>query len=189
MTTGLPAAIRFSNRPDVLARAISNSPATGKTALYDAVIEALDRLRTGTRNKKALIVISDGGDNASAHSLRQMLNKAGQSSALVYTIGVFDEEDPDRNPGVLRRLARATGGESFLPGRLSEVVTVCEGIARDIRNQYTLAYVSTNASQSGAWRTIRVVVHSASKQRLSVRTRNGYIAAGGSKPADADGAP
>ena len=62
-----------------------------------------------------LIVVSDGGDNASAHSLAQVMKLAEQSSAVIYTVGVFDEEDPDRNPGVLKRLAQATGGEAFLP--------------------------------------------------------------------------
>ena len=62
-----------------------------------------------------LIVVSDGGDNASPRSLDQVMKLAEQSSAVIYTVGVFDEDDPDRNPGVLKRLARATGGEAFLP--------------------------------------------------------------------------
>ena len=128
-----------------------------------------------------LIVISDGGDNASAHSLAEVLKMAERSSALVYTIGIFDEEDPDRNPGVLRRLARATGGEAFFPGQLNEVVAICERIARDIRHQYTIGYVSNVTAQPGAYRAIRVVARAAGKNKLSVRTRSGYIAAGASQ--------
>ena len=154
---GDPGPARTTSRspiaPEDLASAIANAPATGMTALYDAIVEARKRLQTGSRDKKVLIVISDGGDNASSHTLAEVLKMAGQSSALVYTIGIFDDEDPDRNPAVLRRLAAATGGEAFFPGRTSEVVAICERIARDIRNQYTLGYVSTSAAQPGAYRT------------------------------------
>ena len=101
VTLGLPDSIRLSNRADELARAIGNTPVTGKTALYDAVAVARERLREGTREKKVLIVISDGGDNASRHTLAEVLAMAGQSGVLVYTIGIFDPEDSDKNPDVL----------------------------------------------------------------------------------------
>ena len=114
-TLGLPDAIRFTHRPDELARAISNTPAEGMTALYDAIAEALRRLETGNRDKKALIVISDGGDNASKHRLGGVLKLAEQSSAPIYTIGIFDQDDPDRNPRALKHLAAATGGDAFFP--------------------------------------------------------------------------
>ena len=93
----------------------------------------------------------------SLQNLAQVMKLAGQSSAVIYTIGLFDENDPDQNPGVLKRLARATGGEAFLPGELSEVVAICERIARDIRHQYTIGYVPSNPARDGAYRAIRVV--------------------------------
>jgi VWFA-related protein len=175
VTLGLPDAIPLSNHPEELARAISSTPATGKTALYDAIAAARGRLLAGSRDKKVLIVISDGGDNASSHSLVDVLKMAEQSGVLVYTIGIFDPEDEDRNPAVLRRLAGETGGEAFFPGDLDEVVTVCERIARDIRNQYTIGYVSSNASQSEAWRAIKVIAAGEGKSKLVVRTRSGYV--------------
>jgi VWFA-related protein len=173
VTLGLAGATRFTNQSDELAHAVSNTPATGKTALYDAVVEAHQGLKAGSREKKVLIVISDGGDNASAHTLDDALKIAQRSSALVYTIGIFDDEDPDRNPNVLKRLARASGGEAFFPSQLNNVVAVCERIARDIRHQYTLGYVSSNAPQAG-YRVIRVVARSG-KRKLFVRTRSGYV--------------
>jgi VWFA-related protein len=177
VTLGLPAAMRFTNRPDLLAQAISSSPATGQTALYDAIAQAQERLQAGSRDKKVLIVVSDGGDNASTHTLQDVLKTAGQSTALIYTIGIFDANDADRNPGVLRRLARATGGEAFFPEQLEEAVDICDAIARDIRHQYTLGYVSTNTALSGRYRSIRVVAHAPdNKGKLIVRTRSGYIA-------------
>jgi Ca-activated chloride channel family protein len=187
VTLGLPGAFRFSNRPDELGQAISNMPATGKTALYDAVVEAQERLQAGDRDKKVLIVVSDGGDNASAHSLAEVVRIAERSSALVYTVGIFDAEDPDRNPNVLRRLARATGGEAFFPDHINDVAAICERIARDIRRQYTLGYVSSNTAQQRAYRVIRVVARVTEKGKLFVRTRAGYIA-GESRPVKHEGA-
>lgn len=165
----------FTNLPDDLVRAIYGTRAEGRTALYDATVQALDRLQAGRPEKKALIVISDGGDNASRHSLAELLKTAEQSSALVYTVGIFDDDDPDRNPGVLKRLAQVTGGEAFFPGQRNDVAAVCERIARDIRNQYTLGFVSSNEEQTGAFRSLRAVARMG-KRKLSVRTRSGYIA-------------
>jgi hypothetical protein len=103
---------------------------------------------------------------------------AGWRSAVIYTIGIFGEGDPDRNPGVLKRLAEATGGEAFSPDRVSEVVAICERIARDIRHQYTIGYVPINPARDGAYHAIRVTAQSKGHGRLSVRTRSGYIAGG-----------
>lgn len=178
VTRGLPAAIPFSNRPDELASAISSTPATGKTALYDAVWKAREWLVGGSRDKKVLIVISDGGDNASAHTLADVLQAGNKSNIQVFTIGIFDPDDPDRNPAALRQLALATGGEAFVPGELSEVVSVCESIAKDIRTQYTLGYLSSAAAQSSGYHSIKVVARGTGKTRLSVRTRSGYSGGG-----------
>jgi Ca-activated chloride channel homolog len=177
VTLGLPESIRFSDRPDQLARAISNTPAAGETALYDAVIAALGEVQAGAPEQKVLVVISDGGDNASAHSLREALQRAGTSSASIYTIGIFEEDDPDRNPDVLRHLAKATGGEAYFPTRLDEVVAVCERIARDIRHQYTVGYAPTRTAETSAFRSIRVTAEESGRGKLLVRARSGYIAA------------
>jgi VWFA-related protein len=170
-----------ANRPEQLAQAISSRPTLGQTALYDAVVVALQRLRVGSQEKRVLIVISDGGDNASKHTLAEVLTLVEQATALVYTVGVFDEDDPDKNPAVLRRLAHITGGEAFFPKELDDVVSICERIARDIRNQYTVGYVSTNVEQPGVYRSIRLVARAAGKGKLAVRTRSGYIAGGSAK--------
>ncbi len=176
VTFGLPSAIQFSHDATELESAILTAPAGGKTALYDAIAEALEQLKASTLDKKVLIVISDGGDNASTHTLNQVLNLADQSNAIIYTIGIYDEDDPDRNPRVLSRLARTTGGQAFFPGKVSAVVDICTRIARDIRNQYTIGYVPTNPIRNGGYRAIRVVAHAPGRGRLFVRTRTGYIA-------------
>lgn len=177
VSLGLPSALRFTDRPDLLALAISSRPAIGQTALYDAVVQALQALQAGSREKKALIVFSDGGDNASVHSLAQVIRQAEESNALVYTIGILDAEDRDWNPSVLRSLARASGGEAFFPRQLDEVVAICDRIAHDIRNQYTLGYVPISAAQPGAYHKIRMSARQAGSGKLSVRARSGYAEA------------
>ena len=177
VTLGLRAGAGWSNRAEDLEQAISGTPAEGMTALYDAVAVALDRLRAGD-GKKVLIVISDGGDNASRHTLAEALKMAEASAAMVYTIGIFGEHDEDRNPDVLRRLARVTGGETYVPRELKEVVAICERIARDIRHQYTLGYVPSAAATPGVYRAIRVAAGGTADGKLLVRARSGYIAGG-----------
>ncbi|MGA9628282.1 MAG: VWA domain-containing protein [Bryobacteraceae bacterium] len=176
---GLPAAIRFTDSTAELRDAIAATPIRGMTALYDAIAKGLEELQAGSRDKKVLIVVSDGGDNASAHSLAQVMKLAGQSNAVVYTVGIFQAEDKERNLGVLKDLAQATGGEAFLPEELPEVTAICERIARDIRHQYTIGYVPNNPTHDGVYHAIRVLARAEGHHgRLSVRTRTGYIASG-----------
>ena len=172
----LPGNIPFTGPSGQLRVALSRIKADGKTALYDAIGAALEHLKSGNRDKKVLIVVSDGGDNASRHRLAQIMATARQSDAIIYTLGIFDEDDPDKNPHVLRQLARETGGEAFLPETLSEVVPVCEQIARDIRNQYTIAYIPTDRKLDGTYRAIQVKAEAPHRGRLFVRTRTGYTA-------------
>ncbi len=176
VTLGLPAAIRFTRRFDELTRAIANTPANGQTALYDAIATALERVQTDTREKKALIVISDGGDNASKRTLAEVLVLAERSNVLLYTLGIFEPTDPDRNPGALKRLAAATGGEAYFPSTREAIVAAAERIARDIRSQYIIGYTSNSARQPNAYRKIRVVADSMERGKLIVRARAGYRA-------------
>ena len=171
---GLPPDVPFTDRQEQLRRALSGIGAIGQTSLYDGIAVALDHLKLGNRERKVLIVISDGGDNASKHSLAQVLGMARQSTAIIYAIGIFDEQDGDQNPSVLRRLAKETGGEAFFPESSRDITSICEGIARDIRNQYTLTYVPTIASQDGSYRAIEVRASAPGRGRLLVRTRTGY---------------
>ncbi len=172
---GLPHAMEFTNLPAQLKAAILGSPTTGKTALYDSVLLALKRLDYGKRDRNVLLVVSDGADNASRISLDELLKIAGQSSAMIYAIGIFAPDDPYRNPGVLRKLAEATGGEAFFPKELEDLPAICERIAREIRSQYILGYISNNPERAGHYRRIRVIANSEAYEKLSVRTRAGYV--------------
>jgi len=147
----------------------------GRTALYDALVAGLDHLSAGTRARKILIVISDGGDNASRATLDAVLARARASNATIYTIGIYDRDDPDKNPGALKSLAETTGGERFLPRSTGPLIQACERIAREIRSGYTIGY--TPPDRDGNYHRVRVVVDTPDR-KLSVRTRPGYFAAG-----------
>jgi VWFA-related protein len=186
VTLGLPAKVRFTASVAQLESAIAAAPASGQTALYDAIAKALGELKAGSRDKKVLIVVSDGGDNASALSRAQVMKLADQSSAVIYTIGVFDADDADQNPGVLKHLAQVTGGEAFVTDQISEIGPISERIARDIRHQYTIGYEPANPSRDDASHTIRVHASVKGREKLSVRTRTSYVA-GGEPRLDAKG--
>jgi VWFA-related protein len=188
VSLGLPADTPFTDQAAQLEVALSRIAADGETALYDAVAAALEHLKKGNQDKKVLIVISDGGDNASKHNLAQIMAMAGHPDAIIYTIGLFIAEDPDRNPGVLKRLAKDTGGEAFLPESVGEVLPICQRIARDIRNQYTIAYAPANRKQDGTYRVIQVKANAPGHGRLVVRTRAGYYAPSKPQPLPANAA-
>ncbi len=177
VSLGLPPSELFSANPTELTKALNDVPAYGMTALYDAVEAGLAHAGQAGRAKNVLIVISDGGDNASHYRLPQVLSDAERSDVIIYTIGLFDENDGDQNPGVLRKLARATGGEAFFPEATADVVPICQRIAEDIRQQYTIGYIPSNPKLDNTYRTIRVKASAPHRGKLIVRARAGYIAA------------
>ncbi len=188
VSLGLPDTELFSARTTELDQALNGIPASGKTALYDAIEVGLDHLKEATLDKKVLIVISDGGDNASHHTLSQVLASIARSDTIVYTIGLFDPYDEDSNPGILKKIARASGGEAFLPRETRQVVQICGRIAEDIRDQYTIGYLPSNQASDGTYRTIRVTATGPHGAKLLGRTREGYVALPkGKDPAVASG--
>jgi VWFA-related protein len=176
VTFGLPTERLFSASSSELQKALNGVPARGMTALYDAIEEGLKHLKGATNEKKVLMVISDGGDNASHHTLEQVLYDAGHSDVIIYTIGLFDPFDEDQNPGVLRKIARVTGGEVFLPKVSSDVAPICKRIAADIRHQYTIGYQPSDQNFDNRYRPIRVTASRPYGGKLFVRTREGYFA-------------
>ena len=173
---GLSENTLFTDSAPQLQAALSRYHPDGETALYDALAAALAHLKKGNRDKKVLIVVSDGADNASKHSLAEVMAAASKSDTIIYALGLYEPGDPDANPGVLKRLARATGGTAFMPESIKEIVPLCEQVARDIRNQYTIAYVPTNSRQDGTHRVIQMKAEAPGRGRMVVRTRSGYDA-------------
>ena len=113
---GLPVNTPFTDQVAQLEVALSRIRAHGETALYDAVAAALEHLKMGNRDKKVLIIISDGGDNASKHKLAEIIAMVGQPDAIIYTIGIFDEQDPDRNPAGAQAACQGHGRRGLLAG-------------------------------------------------------------------------
>ena len=171
---GLPDIQLFSDNVDQLRAALWRGVPEGRTALYDAIEMAIYQLEFGRRDKKALIVITDGGDNISTHKFPDVMQHALESEATIYAVGIFDQDDPDKNPGVLNRLARLTGGQAYFPAKLDQIVSICREIAQDIRTRYTIGYIPA-AGDRTAERRLKVTASSPDGQKLVVRTRTGYL--------------
>jgi VWFA-related protein len=172
----LPSSLAFTSDRSELTRRLSEMRIEGTTALYDALQLSLDHLKKGSRQRKALVLISDGGDNASVSKLDDVLRRAQQSSATIYCIGIYDPAQKDRDPAVLKRIAKVTGGEAYFPENLAALESMWPKIAASIRGQYTIGYVSSNASQTGEYRRVRITAKNKHGKVLEVRTRPGYIA-------------
>lgn len=166
----------FTSNPVDLRSAMLRIHARGETALYDAIAAALTHVRQSPLQKKVLIVVSDGGDNSSTLRFKDILKMIQESNVLVYTVGLADQYDDDRNPGVLKKLAKASGGEAFFPNKVSEASSVLEAVSRDIRNQYTVGYAPKDERKDGTYRAIRVKVTAPHSNHWTVRTRPGYFA-------------
>ncbi|PYU15433.1 MAG: VWA domain-containing protein, partial [Acidobacteria bacterium] len=136
----------FTSDLNEMKDALERIDSRGSTALYDALIGSLDHLKKGHRDKKVLLVITDGVDNASRKSLEVTVQEAQRSEALIYAVGLFSQEtksDAKRARRALNSLTQATGGLAFFPERTEDTEAICTQIAHDIRNQYTLAYYPT----------------------------------------------
>jgi Ca-activated chloride channel family protein len=173
--SGLPPDIPFSDDLAVLHDALSRNKPEGQTALYDAIAFALQHLEKGQRAKKMLVVVSDGGDNRSRRTLPELMKLIQESQATIYAVGIYDRDDTDHNPEVLKRIANAGGGEWFLPQLVDQIGPICRKIAKDIRNRYTIGYIpDRNPGDKAAIRNIKVDISAPDHKKLTVRTRTSY---------------
>ncbi len=158
--------------------ALQRIEARGGTALYDATVASADHLKkSGPLEKKVLLVVTDGEDNASRESLEQAIrNLQAQNGPTVYTIGILGDEHSKRARRALREMAEETGGVAFFPKDVSEVNAITSQIAHDIRNQYTIVYKPTKPQSAGGYRTVKVEASAKGYKHLQVRTRSGYYA-------------
>jgi Ca-activated chloride channel family protein len=175
---GLPSNTPFSSDPGSLREALLGRYPAGRTALYDALTLAAKHLAEGKWERKALLLISDGGDNNSDQSFGDAVRAVEESGATLYNIGLFDPDEPEHNLGTLRRLSKMTGGETFVPMNLSEIGPLCLRVAADIRASYTLAYTPPQPEQHSKPRKLKVVATDPGAGKLMARTRTSYILAG-----------
>jgi Ca-activated chloride channel homolog len=175
-----------SNLADLIA-ALSHLDTRGETALYDAVYLSADHLNAGKKDKKTLLLISDGEDNKSKLSLDKVLAKLRESKITVYAIGLLEEDDArgtffGKSPSkkareVLEKFAETTGGRAYFPKSVDEVGELCRRIAHDLRNHYTLGYTPSNRKLDGSWRKITIRLNPPrALSKVTVRTKEGYYA-------------
>ena len=173
----LPPSLPFTSDAGIFRVALAGAMgAQGRTAMYDAISNGLSYIAKGHHPRRVLVVVGDGGDNASTKTFDEVLKEAQSSNAAIYTVGIIDPLERDADPGLLKRLANATGGKSFFPRDVEDVDDVLQQIAEDIRHSYTLGYVSTNSARDGKFRKVRVVVNDSDRRSLRVRARDGYRA-------------
>ncbi len=168
----------YTSQIPKLKDALERIEARGGTALYDAVVASSDHLKkSGNLEKKVLLVVTDGEDNASAESLEQAVHRLQeQNGPTIYTIGLLGDEHSKRAKRALRVMAEETGGLAFFPNNLGEVEAITQQIAHDIRNQYTIGYKPSKPQSEGGFRMVKVEASAKGYKKLQVRTRSGYYA-------------
>src|ERR1700739_4034120 len=170
----------FTNSIPELKEALERIDARGSTALYDAIIGSLDHLKKGSKEKKVLLIVTDGEDNTSRNTLEKTVREIQKTDTVVYTIGLLGQESKKSAKTARRALttiAQASGGVAYFPENVEDVHAICEQVAHDIRHQYTLAYYPSNGARDGTFRTVRVdVIPPRGRGKLVARTRNGYYA-------------
>jgi VWFA-related protein len=168
----------FTDKIPQLKEALERIESRGGTALYDAIVASAEHLKKNARlEKKVLLVVTDGEDNASRESLEQAIRRLqAENGPTVYTIGLLGEERQRRARRALLAMAEQTGGVAFFPKDLGEVDSITQEVAHDIRNQYTIGYRPSTPQTAGGYRTVKVEAHAPGYKRLMVRTRSGYYA-------------
>ncbi len=152
------------------------------TALYDAVYLGVERVTRGAHRKKALLIISDGQDNASRYSFKEVRRLMKESDVVIYSVGIMDGRDSGSMEGLqgqafLDELSSVTGGKSFYPNSAVEMDEIFERIALELRNQYSIGYTPDDFEPNGKWRKVKVKVKPPrGLPRLTVRSREGYYA-------------
>jgi Ca-activated chloride channel family protein len=172
---GLPPGVSFAEGFEQLRLALSTVTTRGMTALYDGIATGLEHLDKGTLTRRVLIVVSDGGDNASHQQLKTVVENARRSNAVMYAVGLIDPDDKEGDRDVLKQLAQLTGGAAFFPDKVGQVKEVFQRIAQEIRTSYVLGYVPPDAPRNGEFRRVRVTVTAQGRRGLTARTRSGYF--------------
>jgi Ca-activated chloride channel homolog len=180
----------FTNNLGALHEALDRLDSRGGTALYDAVIASCDHLaKAAKRDKKIIILITDGEDNTSQESLEQAIRAVqDENGPTIYSIGILGTEGRQRRARrALEELSLQTGGVAFFPKNLDEVDSISQAVARDIRNQYSLTYKPSNPQTNGGYRPVKVIARAPGYKELIARTKSGYFAGEQNKTASSKG--
>ena len=170
-----------------LVDALDNIDARGETALYDAIYLSADHVKAGKKDKKALLLITDGEDNVSKYGINKVIEALKQSKTTLYCVGLLEEDDqrgglfkkpPSKKAkDDLQKFAALTGGQAFFPKSIDEVEDLVKNIAHDLRNHYTVTYTPTNSRLDGSYREISVKVNPPKNLgKVTWHTKQGYYA-------------
>ncbi|CAN5184951.1 hypothetical protein BH20ACI1_BH20ACI1_32310 [soil metagenome] len=168
---------------EAVLRKLTLVQAKDNTALYDAVYLGTERVTRGTHQKKAILIISDGQDNSSRYSFKEVRRLMKESDVVIYSVGIMDNRDAGSMVGMqgqafLDSLSSVTGGKSFYPQTNVELDEIFERIAIELRHQYSIGYTPKDFKPDGEWHKVKVKVKPPRGfPRLTVRYRDGYIAA------------
>jgi Ca-activated chloride channel family protein len=157
---------------------IRQKKAAGNTALYDAIGTYLDGA-AGQDGRKIMLLYTDGGDNQSSLGFGELLNLLKASDATVYAIGELEHQSATtrlQQRMILQQIAEVTGGQALFPTAVKELDGVYAKVLAEIRAQYTIGYLSTNAKTDGAWRKVEAKIIRKDGRDLRVRSRKGYFA-------------
>ncbi len=158
-------AVAFTNDVDDIRAELARAKTRGQTSLLDAIQLAISQMKSARYDRKALVIVSDGGDNHSRHSEREIKNAMFEADVEVYAMGIFDPQDAhsrtreERNgPRLLDEIAAETGGRHFPVRNLNELPDICARIADELRTQYVIGYAPSGAARDGKYRRVRVTI-------------------------------
>jgi len=171
----LPSEQPFTNNHAELRAALGKTQAEGRTALYDALKLAVHHLQANSRLRTTLIVLSDGADNASSTRYDELLRLVRGSSATIHCFGIYDPDQSDKDPDVLKAIAAASGGEAYFPDTIKSLHLIWQQLAMKIREQYTIGFLSRAAVGESRYRKIRLTASDNKKNTLLVKTKSSYV--------------
>lgn len=178
----------YTSDIDEVADSLDNILVTGGTALYDAIFLGVQKAHTGIKPKKAIVVITDGEDRDSYYKLDELVAKVQESDAQVFCVGFLNpvpdkglfghwsKSVPEKAHDALQRISEETGGKAFFPQKLTEINNIVSEIAHELRNQYSIGYISSNTARDGSYRRVKIGLEAASAANTHVRYRRGYTA-------------
>jgi Ca-activated chloride channel family protein len=172
----------FTSSIPLLEETLAGVKPYGQTAIFDALILALDHMQRAKHQKKAILLMTDGVDNSSKHTLAEAIEATKKTQVAVYTVGLLSRFEGDKAEAALQQISEASGGRAFFPQTVEEASADMERVARDLREQYTLGYIPTNPVRAGQWRSVRVDITPptgmSSRARLVASYRHGYYGPG-----------
>jgi Ca-activated chloride channel homolog len=177
----------YTSDIDEITDALDNTVVTGGTALYDSLYLGVQKAHSGSKPKKAVVVITDGEDRDSYYKLDEMVSKVQESDVQIFSIGLIDDvpdrgffgrwskSAPEKAHDTLMRISEETGGKAYFPGKLTDIHTIVDEIARDLRSQYSIGYFSSNSARDGSFRRVKIELSGAAASNHA-RYRRGYFA-------------